>query len=97
MSQGYKFYAARAVEAKAEAAEATLENVRLRALRSEAMWLQLADHARKVEADRIKHLCLNLENNLPMDSLLADLLECHVMGTIPDGFPNPEALLASLH
>lgn len=54
MSQGYKFYAARAVEAKAEAAEATLENVRLRALRSEAMWLQLADHARKVEADREK-------------------------------------------
>ncbi|MBX7482949.1 hypothetical protein [Qipengyuania qiaonensis] len=54
MSQGYKFYAARAVEAKAEAAEATLENVRLRALRSEAIWLQLADHARKVEADREK-------------------------------------------
>ena len=54
MSQGYKFYAARAVEAKAEAAEATLKNVRLRALRSEAMWLQLADHARKVEADREK-------------------------------------------
>lgn len=54
MSQGYKFYAARAVEAKTEAAEATLENVRLRALRSEAMWLQLADQARKVEADREK-------------------------------------------
>ena len=54
MSQGYKFYAARAVEAKAEAAQATLENVRARALRSEAMFLKLADHARKVEADREK-------------------------------------------
>lgn len=54
MSQGYKFYAARAVEAKTEAAEATLENVRLRALRSEAVWLQLADHARRVDADREK-------------------------------------------
>lgn len=52
MQQGYKFYSARAAEAKAEAAESTLENVRLRALRSEAMFLKLADHARKVEADR---------------------------------------------
>lgn len=54
MQQGYKFYSARAAEAKAEAAESTLENVRLRALRSEAMFLKLADHARKVEADREK-------------------------------------------
>lgn len=54
MQQGYQFYSARAAEAKAEAAESTLENVRLRALRSEAMFLKLADHARKVEADREK-------------------------------------------
>ena len=54
MQQGYKFYSARAAEAKAEAEEATLENVRSRALRSEAMFLKLADHARKVEADREK-------------------------------------------
>ena len=54
MQQGYKFYSARAAEAKTEAPEATLENVRLRALRSEAMFLKLADHARKVEADREK-------------------------------------------
>jgi len=54
MQHGYEFYSARAAEAKAEAAESTLENVRLRALRSEAMFLKLADHARKVEADREK-------------------------------------------
>lgn len=54
MQQGYKFYSARAAEAKTEAAEATLENVRLRALRSEAMFSKLADHAQKVEADREK-------------------------------------------
>lgn len=54
MQQGYKFYSARAAEAKAEAAKSTLENVRLRALRSEAMFLKLADHAMKVEAHREK-------------------------------------------
>ena len=54
MQQGYKFYSARAAEAKAQAADSTLENVRLRALRSEAMFLKLADHARKVEDDREK-------------------------------------------
>ncbi|GGC31376.1 hypothetical protein GCM10011371_18490 [Novosphingobium marinum] len=54
MQQGYKYYSARAAEAKAEAAESTLKNVRLRALRSEAMFSKLADHARKVEAVREK-------------------------------------------
>lgn len=54
MQQGYKFYSARAAEAKEEAAKSTLENVRLRALRSEAVFLKLADHARKVESDREK-------------------------------------------
>lgn len=50
----------------------------------------------KIEADRIKHLCRDLEPDLPMDDVLAELLESHVMGTIPDGFPNPDALLAAL-
>ncbi|MBL8657092.1 MAG: hypothetical protein JNJ92_06995 [Altererythrobacter sp.] len=75
MQQGYKFYSARAAEAKAEAAESTLENVRLRALRSEAMFLKLADHARKVEADRemarLKK-AVNSQANSPQDEASFD-------------------------
>ena len=75
MQQGYKFFSARAAEAKAEAAEATLENVRLRALRSEAMFLKLADHARKVEADREKarlKKAADSQANLPQDDATFD-------------------------
>lgn len=75
MQQGYKFYSARAAEAKAEAAESTLENVRLRALRSEAMFLKLADHARKVEADREKarlKKAADSQANLPQDDATFD-------------------------
>lgn len=75
MQQGYKFYSARAAEAKAEAAESTLENVRLRALRSEAMFLKLADHARKVEADRERarlKKAVNSQANSPRDEASFD-------------------------
>jgi hypothetical protein len=75
MQQGYKFYSARAAEAKAEAAESTLENVRLRALRSEAMFLKLADHARKVEADREKarlKKAFDSQANSPQDEATFD-------------------------
>lgn len=54
MSQSYDFYAARAIEAAKEAKEALLDNVRERALRSEATFRALAEQARKVSADRAK-------------------------------------------
>jgi hypothetical protein len=54
MSQTYQFYSQRAEEAAADAAAATLDNVRERALRSEKTWRGLAEQARKVELDRIK-------------------------------------------
>lgn len=54
MSQTYDFYAARASDAAREAKEALLDNVRERALRSEATFRGLADQARRVAADREK-------------------------------------------
>ena len=54
MSQTFEFYDARAKDAAAEAQAAILDNVRDRALRSEASWRSLADQARKIAADRIK-------------------------------------------
>ncbi|QPC99504.1 hypothetical protein [Qipengyuania soli] len=54
MSQTYDFYAARASDAAKEAKEALLDNVRERALRSEATFRGLAEQARKVAADREK-------------------------------------------
>jgi hypothetical protein len=54
MSQTYQFYSQRAEEAAADAAVATLDNVRERALRSEKTWRGLAEQARKVELDRVK-------------------------------------------
>lgn len=52
MSQNYEFYNARAEEAAAEAAKATLENVRERALRSETAWRDMADRALQMEQER---------------------------------------------
>jgi hypothetical protein len=54
MSQTYQFYSQRAEEAAADAAVATLDNVRERALRSEKTWRGLAEQAHKVELDRVK-------------------------------------------
>ena len=54
MSQTYEFYTARAKEAAADARAATLDNVRDRALRSQATWEALADQARKVARQREK-------------------------------------------
>ena len=53
MSQTFEFYDAQATAAAAQAAEARLDNVRERALRSEKAWRQLADRALKVQRDRI--------------------------------------------
>ena len=54
VSQTYEFYAARAKEAADDAAKATLDNVRDRALRSQATWQGLARQARKVAVQRRK-------------------------------------------
>ena len=54
MSQTYEFYDARANESAAEAKAAALDNVRERALRSEATWRALADQARAVAVERAK-------------------------------------------
>ncbi|MBX7495027.1 hypothetical protein K3172_04045 [Qipengyuania sp. 6B39] len=54
MSQTYDFYSARAKESAAEAKAATLDNVRERALRSQATWKALADQARAVSRQRAK-------------------------------------------
>lgn len=54
LSQTFEFYDARANEAAAEAASATLDNVRERNLRAEKTWRALADQAQKVLADRSK-------------------------------------------
>lgn len=54
MSQTFEFYHARAEESATEAEAAKLDNVRDRALRSEATWRGLAEQARKVAEDRVK-------------------------------------------
>jgi len=54
MAQTWEFYADRAKESAAEATAAKLDNVRERALRSEATWLGLADQARRVAEERVK-------------------------------------------
>jgi hypothetical protein len=54
MSQTFEFYDARARESAAEAQTAVLDNVRDRALRSEATWRALADQARAVAEERAK-------------------------------------------
>jgi len=54
MSQGYDFYIERAEESAADARAALLDNVRDRALRSEATWRKLAAQAEKVAAERVK-------------------------------------------
>jgi hypothetical protein len=52
MTKTIELYEARAKEAADEARDATLENVRLRALRSEAAWRGMADRAIAAEAAR---------------------------------------------
>ncbi|MXO47584.1 hypothetical protein GRI69_04860 [Erythrobacter vulgaris] len=53
-TQNYEFCTARADQAAEEASEAILDNVRDRALRSEATWRGLAEHARGVAEEREK-------------------------------------------
>lgn len=52
MSQSFEFYQERAKAAAKEASEATLANVRDRALRSEAAWREMADRARETDRER---------------------------------------------
>jgi len=52
MAQTIAFYEERAAEAAQEADKATLQNVRERALRSEAAWRDMAERAILVEKGR---------------------------------------------
>jgi hypothetical protein len=52
MSMNLEFLDERARAATAEAEQATLDNVRERALRSAAAWTEMADRARVIEHDR---------------------------------------------
>lgn len=54
MSISYEFATERAAEAARDAEVAELDNVRDRALRSEAAWRDMADRARKTEESRAK-------------------------------------------
>lgn len=56
MNKTIKFYETRAAEAASEARESTLQNVRLRALRSEAAWRGMADRAIAIEAGRTRNI-----------------------------------------
>jgi hypothetical protein len=60
MSITYEFATERADEAALQAETALLDNVRDRALRSEAAWRSMADQARKTaEARRIREAAAN--------------------------------------
>jgi hypothetical protein len=52
MSQSIAFYEQQADAAAAEAEQAQLENVRQRALRSEAAWRAMATRAQRIENER---------------------------------------------
>ena len=54
MSISYEFASERAQEAARDAETAELDNVRDRALRSEAAWRDMADRAQKSEVARAK-------------------------------------------
>jgi hypothetical protein len=54
MSQ-HDFYVTRAAEARAEAEAATLDNVRMRCLRAEAAWNEMAARAARTERMRARH------------------------------------------
>ena len=54
MSNQHDFYLARAAEARADAAAATLANVRDRCLRAEAAWTAMADRAGRNDLAREK-------------------------------------------
>lgn len=54
MNQTFEFYDSRANESAADAAAATLDNVRERCLRSERTWRALAKQALRLANDREK-------------------------------------------
>lgn len=73
MSQTFEFYDARANEAAAEAAAATLDNVRERNLRAEKTWRALATQAKKVLSDRWKAEAVRAERKAVEAAEAADL------------------------
>jgi hypothetical protein len=75
MAQTYEFYAERARESAAEANVAKLDNVRERALRSEATWRGLADQAQRVAEERVKVERLRTERRDAEAEAMADPAE----------------------
>ena len=65
------FYQEQATRAEAEAAAATLDNVRDRCERSAAAWNQMADRARRTDAMRAEREGAKLPAELPAE-LVAD-------------------------
>jgi hypothetical protein len=61
MSQTFQFYAARAQAAEAAAAEAQLDNVRDRELRSAKAWREMADRQLTIDNERAKAEVLRAE------------------------------------
>lgn len=58
-------FTAHAARCHQEAADATLDNVRDRALRAEAAWTAMADRSRKTEASRDAREARTLEDAAP--------------------------------
>jgi hypothetical protein len=54
MSTQFDFFSSRAAEARADAEQATLANVRERCLRAEAAWIAMADRAHRGDIAREK-------------------------------------------
>ena len=66
MSISFEFATERAEEAAHAAKTAQLDNVRERALRSEAAWRDMADRARKSEESRAKREAVAEANRLAL-------------------------------
>lgn len=66
MANQHEFYLARAAEARAAAAAATLDNVRDRCLRSEAAWSAMADRAERTDRAREKAVLAKAAANEPI-------------------------------
>jgi len=61
-------YLIRAEQARAEAGEATLDNVRDRCLRAEAAWMEMANRAERTERMRVDQAAAKEAAKLSQDS-----------------------------
>lgn len=75
MSQNYEYQLARAEDAAVEAKAASLDNVRERALRSEAAWRAMAERTRRVDKERT-------QANLERDQRHAEAFACAISSNL---------------